>query len=114
MYVCLTHRQNKTCQVEYDNEELSPEKLLRWLSDPCRYDKTIAPEKFTVRDPIVVFARIHVYYLTSVYPRNLVSSFDVKTIESIVPKRVYFHRNFSLGFKSYTGFFIERVLRHKL
>ncbi|XP_016660156.1 glycine receptor subunit alpha-3-like isoform X3 [Acyrthosiphon pisum] len=62
---------NKTCGSEYNDEVSSSEKILRWLTDPCRYDKTVAPGKLVAHNPIVVFTRIHVYHLTSVYPRNL-------------------------------------------
>ncbi|XP_025420247.1 glycine receptor subunit alpha-4-like [Sipha flava] len=61
----------KSCNTVYNNTELSPEKILRWLSDPCRYDKTIAPRKLSAHTPIIVSTRIHVYYITSVYPQNL-------------------------------------------
>lgn len=74
--VRLPCRQNETCEAEYNDEEMSPEKILRWLSDPCRYDKTVAPGKLATRNPIVVFTRIHVYYLTSVYPQNLVCCYS--------------------------------------
>ncbi|XP_022176552.1 glycine receptor subunit alpha-4-like isoform X2 [Myzus persicae] len=62
---------NKTCGAEYNDEVPSSEKILRWLTDPCRYDKTVAPGKLVAHNPIVVSTRIHVYHLTSVYPRNL-------------------------------------------
>ena len=72
---CVVHRSNKTCATEYDDDTLSSEKILRWLSDPCRYDKTTAPRKLAANIPIVVSTRIHVYHLTSVYPRNLVRTY---------------------------------------
>ncbi|VVC24739.1 Neurotransmitter-gated ion-channel, conserved site,Gamma-aminobutyric acid A receptor/Glycine receptor [Cinara cedri] len=64
-------KRNKTCETVYEDDETSPEKILRWLSDPCRYDKTMAPGDLAVNSPIIVYTRIHVYHLTSVYPRNL-------------------------------------------
>ncbi|XP_050441538.1 pH-sensitive chloride channel 2-like [Adelges cooleyi] len=60
---------NVSCDTLF-GDDLSPEQLLRWLTDPCRYDKTTAPKKTTENLPIVISTRIHVYHLTSAYTRN--------------------------------------------
>ncbi|XP_050523407.1 pH-sensitive chloride channel 2-like [Daktulosphaira vitifoliae] len=64
-----TIKSSETCDRLFTND-LSPEQILRWLTDPCRYDKTVAPKKSAPNLPIVISTKIHVYYMTSDYSRN--------------------------------------------